>query len=96
VSGGAYVCASIRASDWPSETRPPAIPQLKGPHSEGDLNESAKHHWLNSPWKCDHGQDIPNADLRKAQMDTGCTVKEIQRTDTPIDAVRARVKKGKP
>jgi mercuric ion binding protein len=42
------------------------------------------------------GQDIPDADLRKALTDAGYTVVTIQRTDTPIDAVRARVKQAKP
>jgi mercuric ion binding protein len=42
------------------------------------------------------GQDIPDADLRKALTDAGYTVITIQRTDTPIDAVRARVKQAKP
>jgi copper chaperone CopZ len=42
------------------------------------------------------GQDIPDADLRKALTDAGYTVTSIQRTDTTIDAVRARVKQGKP
>lgn len=42
------------------------------------------------------GQDIQDADLRKALTDAGYTVTAIQRTDTPIDAVRARLKQGKP
>ena len=41
------------------------------------------------------GQDIPDADLRKALTDAGYTVTAIRRTDTPIDAVRARVKQAK-
>ena len=42
------------------------------------------------------GQDIPDADLRKALTDAGYAVTAIQRTDSPIDAVRARVKQVKP
>jgi copper chaperone CopZ len=42
------------------------------------------------------GQDISDADLRKALTDAGYKVINIQRTDEPIDAVRARVKQGKP
>ena len=42
------------------------------------------------------GQDISDADLRKALTNAGYTVTSIQRTDTPIDVVRARVKQGKP
>jgi copper chaperone CopZ len=42
------------------------------------------------------GQDISDADLRKALTDAGYKVVGIQRTDEPIDAVRARVKQGKP
>ena len=41
------------------------------------------------------GRDIPDADLRKALTDAGYTVTAIRRTDTPIDAVRARVKQAK-
>ena len=42
------------------------------------------------------GQDIQDAALRKALTDAGYTVTAIQRTDTPIDEVRARLKQGKP
>lgn len=42
------------------------------------------------------GQDIPDADLRKALTDAGYTVAAIQRTDTPIEQVRARLKQTKP
>ncbi len=42
------------------------------------------------------GQDISDADLRKALTDAGYKVIGIQRTDEPIDAVRVRVKQGKP
>jgi mercuric ion binding protein len=42
------------------------------------------------------GQDISDADLRKALTDAGYKVIGIQRTDEPIDAVRARVQQAKP
>jgi copper chaperone CopZ len=42
------------------------------------------------------GQDISDADLRKALTDAGYKVMGIERTDEPIDAVRARVRQGKP
>ena len=42
------------------------------------------------------GQDIADADLRRALTDAGYTVTAIQRTETPIDEVRARLKQGKP
>jgi mercuric ion binding protein len=42
------------------------------------------------------GQDIPDADLRKALTDAGYTVKEISRSETPIADVRARIKQVQP
>jgi copper chaperone CopZ len=42
------------------------------------------------------GQDIPDADLRKALTDAGYAVTTIQRTDTPIADIRGRVKQVKP
>jgi copper chaperone CopZ len=42
------------------------------------------------------GQDISDADLRKALTDAGYTVKAIARTNTPIADVRERVKGAKP
>jgi mercuric ion binding protein len=42
------------------------------------------------------GQDISDADLRKALTDSGYKVIGIRRIDEPIAAVRARVKQGKP
>jgi len=42
------------------------------------------------------GQDISDGDLRKALTDAGYKVVGIQRSDEPIDAVRARLKQGKP
>jgi mercuric ion binding protein len=42
------------------------------------------------------GQDISDAELRKALTDAGYKVIGIERTDESIDAVRARVKQGKP
>lgn len=40
------------------------------------------------------GQDIADGDLRKALTDAGYTVKSIERTDTPIEAVRASLKQA--
>jgi copper chaperone CopZ len=42
------------------------------------------------------GQDITDADLRKALTDAGYTVKSIERTDTPIANVRENLKQVKP
>lgn len=42
------------------------------------------------------GQDIPDADLRKALTDAGYTVKDISRSETPIADVRARTKRVQP
>jgi|ERR1700688_3196863 len=42
------------------------------------------------------GQDIPDAELRRALTNAGYTVKTIQRTQTPITDLRERVKQGKP
>src|SRR5450631_2726813 len=42
------------------------------------------------------GQDIADADLRKALTDAGYTVKSIERTDTSIADVRARLKRTAP
>jgi copper chaperone CopZ len=42
------------------------------------------------------GQDIADADLRKALTDAGYTVKDISRSETPIAAVRERLKKAQP
>lgn len=42
------------------------------------------------------GQDISDADLRKALTDAGYKVIAIQRTDEPINAVRARVNQSMP
>lgn len=42
------------------------------------------------------GQDIPDADLRKALTDAGYTVKSISRSDTPIADVRERIKQAQP
>src|SRR5580698_652999 len=36
------------------------------------------------------GQDIPDADLRKALTDAGYTVKDISRSETSIADIRAR------
>jgi copper chaperone CopZ len=42
------------------------------------------------------GQDIPDADLRKALTDAGYTVKSISRSDTSIGDVRERLKWAQP
>src|ERR1700722_6353305 len=42
------------------------------------------------------GQDIPDAELRRALTNAGYTVKTIQRTETPITDLRERVKQAKP
>jgi copper chaperone CopZ len=40
------------------------------------------------------GQDIPDADLRKALTASGYDVKSIERTATPIDEIRKRVQEA--
>jgi copper chaperone CopZ len=42
------------------------------------------------------GQDIPDADLRKALTDAGYTVKSIARSETPLAEVRERLKQPQP
>lgn len=42
------------------------------------------------------GQDIADAELRKALTDAGYTVKSIERTDTSIADVRARLRQASP
>jgi copper chaperone CopZ len=42
------------------------------------------------------GQDIPDADLRRALTDAGYTVKSISRSETPIADVRERLKQVQP
>ena len=42
------------------------------------------------------GQDIADADLRKALTDAGYTVKAISRSETPIADVRERLKQARP
>jgi copper chaperone CopZ len=42
------------------------------------------------------GQDIPDADLRKALTNAGYTVKTIEHTETSIADLRERVKQAKP
>lgn len=42
------------------------------------------------------GQDISDAELRKALTDAGYTVTTIQRTDTPIATIRGRIGQAKP
>jgi copper chaperone CopZ len=40
------------------------------------------------------GQDIPDAELRKALTDAGYDVKDITRTERPIAQIRASLKAG--
>jgi mercuric ion binding protein len=42
------------------------------------------------------GEDIPDADLRKALTDAGYSVKSISRSETPIADVRERLKQVQP
>jgi mercuric ion binding protein len=42
------------------------------------------------------GQDIPDAELRKALTDAGYTVKSISRSETPIGDVRERLNQAQP
>jgi copper chaperone CopZ len=42
------------------------------------------------------GQDIPDAELRRALTNAGYTVKSIERTQTPIADVREHLKQSKP
>ena len=42
------------------------------------------------------GQDIPDAALRKALTDAGYSVTAINRTDTPIETLRANLKLANP
>jgi copper chaperone CopZ len=42
------------------------------------------------------GEDIPDADLRRALTNAGYTVKAIERTQTPIAELRERLKQGMP
>jgi copper chaperone CopZ len=39
------------------------------------------------------GQDIPDAELKKALTDAGYTVKSIARTQTPIGEIREKLRK---
>lgn len=42
------------------------------------------------------GQDVPDAELRRALTNAGYTVKSIERTETPTAAVRERLGQVKP
>jgi copper chaperone CopZ len=42
------------------------------------------------------GQDIPDAELRRALTNAGYTVKSIARTETPIAEVRERLRQSTP
>ena len=42
------------------------------------------------------GQDIPDAELRRALTNAGYTVTAINRTETPMVELRERLRQGKP
>jgi len=42
------------------------------------------------------GQDIPDAELRRALTNAGYSVKSIDRTETPIAELREHLKQAKP
>ncbi len=42
------------------------------------------------------GQDIPDADLRRALTNAGYSVQSIDRTETPIAELREHLKQAKP
>ena len=42
------------------------------------------------------GQDIPDADLRRALTNAGYSVTAINRTETPMAELRERLRQGKP
>jgi copper chaperone CopZ len=42
------------------------------------------------------GQDIPDADLRKALTDAGYTMKAISRSETTIGSLRERLRQAQP
>jgi len=42
------------------------------------------------------GQDIPDAELRRALTNAGYSVKSIDRTETPIAELRERLRQAKP
>ena len=42
------------------------------------------------------GQDVPDADLRKALTDAGYAVTAIERTEESLETIRARLKQVKP
>ena len=42
------------------------------------------------------GEDIPDSELREALTNAGYTVTTIQRSDTPIDAIRSRLGRPRP
>lgn len=42
------------------------------------------------------GQDIPDTELRKTLTNAGYAITTIQRSDTPIEAIRSRLGQAKP
>jgi copper chaperone CopZ len=68
--------------------------KLKKFPATGEVVVSLEHRLVAVALK--EGQDIPDADLRKALTDAGYTVKTISRSETPIADVRERVKQAQP
>ena len=63
--------------------------KLKKFQATADVLVSLEHRLVAVSLK--DGQDITDADLRKALTDAGYTVKEISRSETSIADVRARI-----
>jgi copper chaperone CopZ len=68
--------------------------KLKKYPATAEVVVNLEHHLVAVSLK--EGQDISDAELRKALTDAGYTVKTIARTDTPIAEVRDRLKQGNP
>jgi len=68
--------------------------KLKKYPATAEVVVNLEHHLVAVSLK--EGQDIGDADLRKALTDAGYTVKSIERTDTPIADVRAKLKQAGP
>jgi copper chaperone CopZ len=68
--------------------------QLRKFAATADVLVSLEHRLVAVALK--EGQDIPDADLRRALTNAGYSVKTIDRTETPIANLRERVGQGKP
>ena len=64
---------------------------LKGYPATADVVVSLENRLVAVATK--EGQDIPDAELRKALTDAGYTVKSIDRTQTPIAEIREQLRK---